>query len=272
MRSERYDTPGPIRLNIEVPAGRVRVETADAAETTLDLEPGHDDDASREAVENARIEFRGDELSVVVPEQQRTFGISFGRRAAVIATVRCPHGSSVEIKTRSADVDARGRYWRAVINTTSGDVVVGEVEGDADFNTVSGDLRVGPVGGRVSANTVSGDVVLERAGGKLSVNCVSGDLTVREAASSVNVQTISGDVQLESVEAGDVELNSISGDLRVGIKRGSRVGVDATAVSGDLDSDIELGSDEGSPGDGDDGPLVDLRARTVSGDLRITRA
>ena len=30
MRSERYDTAEPIRLNLEVPSGRVRVETNDA--------------------------------------------------------------------------------------------------------------------------------------------------------------------------------------------------------------------------------------------------
>jgi DUF4097 and DUF4098 domain-containing protein YvlB len=269
MRSERYDTAEPIRLELEVPSGRVRVETTDAAETTVELEPAHDDDASRELVEKARIEFRGGELSVEVPDQ-RTFGISFGRRGSVILRVQTPHGATAVIKTRSADVEARGRYARAELNSTSGDIEVGEVEGDADLGTVSGDVRTGRIGGNVQLNAVSGDAVLERVGGRLRANCVSGDVTVREAADSVKVESVSGDVQLESVESGDVELNSISGDLRVGIKRGSRLGVDATAVSGDLDSDIELGTDGGAAGD--EGPLVELRARTISGDLRITRA
>jgi DUF4097 and DUF4098 domain-containing protein YvlB len=269
MRSERYDTQEPIRLDLEVPAGDVRVDTTDQAETTFELEPAHDDDASREAVEKARIEFRAGELSVTVPEQ-RTFGISFGRRGAVILRVRTPHGATAAIKTKSADVIARGRYARAEINSTSGDVELGEVEGDAELNTVSGDLRTGPIGGQVDVNAVSGDSVLERVGGRLRVNCVSGDVTVREAKDAVKVESVSGDVQLESVESGNVELNSISGDLQIGIKRGSRLAVDANAVSGDLRSDIELDSDQGAAGD--DGPLVDLRARTISGDLRITRA
>jgi DUF4097 and DUF4098 domain-containing protein YvlB len=117
---------------------------------------------------------------------------------------------------------------------------------------------------------VSGDSMLERVGGRLRVNSVSGDVTVREAKEGVKVESVSGDVRLESVESGDVELNSISGDLQVGIRRGSRLAVDANAVSGDLRSDIDLESDAGAAGD--DGPLVDLRARTISGDLRITRA
>jgi len=269
MRSERYDTHEPIRLDLDVPAGDVRVDTHDEPETTVELEPAHDDDASGEAVEKARIEFRGGELTVVVPEQ-RTFGISFGRRGAVILRVRTPHGANASIKTKSADVVARGRYARADISSASGDVELGEVEGDAELNTVSGDLRLGPVGGKVDVHAVSGDSTLERVGGRLRVNCVSGDVTVREAKDAVKVESVSGDVRLESVESGDVELNSISGDLQVGIRRGSRLAVDANAVSGDLRSDIEL--DTQADAAGDDGPLVDLRARTISGDLRITRS
>src|SRR5437868_9819765 len=160
MRSERWDTQEPIRLSLEVPSGDVRVETGDEPETTVVLEPAHDDDASVEAVEKARIEFRGGELSVIVPEQ-RTFGISFGRRGAVILRVRTPHGATASIKTKSADVVARGRYARAEVNSTSGDIEIGEVEGDAEFNTVSGDLRSGAIAGRADVNAVSGDSVLE---------------------------------------------------------------------------------------------------------------
>jgi DUF4097 and DUF4098 domain-containing protein YvlB len=269
MRSERYDTAEPVRLKLEVPSGRVRVETNDAPETTIELEPAHDDEASRELVEKARIEFRGGELSVEVPEL-RSFGLSFGRRGSVILRIQTPHGATAAIKTRSADIEARGRYARVDVNSTSGDIEVAEVEGDAGFNTVSGDLRAGRIGGNAQLSAVSGDAVLDSVGGRLRVNSVSGDVTVREAADSVKVESVSGDVQLDSVASGDVELNSISGDLRVGIKRGSRLGVDATAVSGDLDSDIELGSEQEAGGD--DGPLVELRARTISGDLRITRA
>ena len=269
MRSERYDTPEPIRLRLEVPAGRVRVETGGERETTVDVEPAGDDEATREAAEHTRIEFGSGELSVVVPGQ-RAFGRPFGRRGAVLVRVTTPSGATAVIKTRSADVEARGRYARAQISSTSGDIEIGEVEGEADFNTVSGDLRAGPIGGNAQFNAVSGDAVLERVGGRLRANAVSGDVTVREASGAVKVDSVSGDVQLDSVEAGDVEFNSISGDLHVAIKRGSRVGVDATAVNGDLDSDIELGPGEGAAGG--DGPLVKLRARTISGDLRITRA
>jgi hypothetical protein len=56
--------------------------------------------------------------------------------------------------------------------------------------------------------------------------------------------------------------------MRVAVRRGSRVYIDANSVSGDLDSELELAD---TPREGD-GPLVELRAKTVSGDFRVVRA
>ena len=44
--------------------------------------------------------------------------------------------------------------------------------------------------------------------------------------------------------------------------------VDATSVNGSMDSELELGDAPPSS----DGPMVELRARTVSGDVQVVRA
>ena len=44
--------------------------------------------------------------------------------------------------------------------------------------------------------------------------------------------------------------------------------MDCTTVSGDTSSELEVSSEAPSG----DGPFVDVRAKTVSGDIRITRA
>ena len=59
-----------------------------------------------------------------------------------------------------------------------------------------------------------------------------------------------------------------SGDVLIGIRQGSRLHVDARSLSGDTSSDVELGSVEVS----NDGPLVWVKAATMSGDIRIVRA
>jgi len=56
MRAETYSTPGPVRLNLEIPAGEIEIETADIRETRVQLEALADNDRVRELVELARIE------------------------------------------------------------------------------------------------------------------------------------------------------------------------------------------------------------------------
>jgi hypothetical protein len=56
--------------------------------------------------------------------------------------------------------------------------------------------------------------------------------------------------------------------VTIGVRRGSKVFLDCNTVSGDTTSELEL-TTEAPAGDG---PLVEIRAKTVSGDIRITRA
>ena len=76
------------------------------------------------------------------------------------------------------------------------------------------------------------------------------------------------------MQQGRIELKAISGDVLVGVRRGSRVYVDANTVSGTTSSELDL-SDSPAPAPealADDAPLVELFVKTVSGDVRIERA
>lgn len=264
---ETFHTPEPIELELRVPSGTVEVEAAETLETTVELVPMGDDDASRDAVEAARVVLEDGRLRVDVPEQ-KVWGISFGRGAQVRLRVRTPAGARVLLSTRSADARLRGRLARLEAKTTSGDLEVEQVDGDAAVRSVSGDLDIGRVAGELEFASTSGDATVDRAEGPLQANTTSGDVSVREAESSARVKTISGDQRIRAVSQGEVDLRSVSGDIVVGVRQGSRVWVDANSVSGTLRSDLDL-SESRPEGEG---AMVELRARTVSGDLRVARA
>src|SRR5207245_6676637 len=117
----------------------------------------------------------------------------------------------------------------------------------------------------------AGDVQAGVLAGECHAQLVSGGLEVREARASVSANTVSGDQRIEAVQQGRVDVKAISGDVRVGIRSGSRFYVDANTVSGDTSSEFELGdapAEEAVP----DAPLVEVFAKTVSGDVRIERA
>jgi DUF4097 and DUF4098 domain-containing protein YvlB len=288
VRTETFQTPGDVRLDIRLGAGEVRLETADVQETTVVLEPLRDNESSAAAVENARVELRerGSGQEVVIDVRDRGRGLGIFRGAEVLVAVTCPAGTSVESKSGSADVEGRGRFGsvevetgsgevefgeiggEAQINAASGDVQLGSIGGDARVNTASGDVQVKSIGGDCKVNSASGDVIIREVAGELTVNSASGDVLVREAAASVSVNTASGDTELGTVTAGKVNLKSASGDLKIGIREGSSLWVDARSRSGEVSSELPVSD---LPPEGN-GPTVELRANTMSGDITVSRA
>jgi DUF4097 and DUF4098 domain-containing protein YvlB len=124
------------------------------------------------------------------------------------------------------------------------------------------------VGGSANVHSASGDIELAEVRGAVDAHTLSGDLRIEAAYGDVNANTVSGDQTHEAVMTGSVVAQSVSGDVLVGVRRGSRVYLDCNTVSGDTSSELAV---SGEPAEGD-GPTVEVRAKTVSGDIRITRA
>jgi DUF4097 and DUF4098 domain-containing protein YvlB len=269
-RTETFHTSGPLSLDLRLPSGQIELEAADGEETMVELDAVRDSDGIREVIDNARIELRqrGDGHEVVVDVERKKFKLFDFMNADIILRVRAPHGADVQVSTASADVDARGRFGAVRAQLASGDLRFMELDGRVDIKSASGDVELGRISGEASINTASGDIRVERIEGDATVRSASGDVVIQEAGGSVTVQTASGDQRLGDVSKGRVVMQSASGDQTVGIRRGSRVHIDAKTMSGDTSSELVVG-DEPPPGDG---PTVELRATSMSGDIRILRA
>jgi Putative adhesin len=282
MRHETYSTPGPLLLNLELPVGDIEIETAQTEETTVELEALSSSDSAEELVANARIDCvkRGDGNEVIVEVRTR-HGISisfsggpdirFGTPELRLR-ITAPIGASLDIRTKSADVQARGSYGAVEIKTASGDLQV-EDAGSARIKTASGDVHFDRSRANLEVQSVSGDLHVGAVGGDLRASLVSGDVYVRDNGGSINTNTVSGDQNYEAVTNGRVELKAISGDVTVGVRRGARVYVDANTVSGSTSSEFELGdapATDVAPSASD--RAVELFIKTVSGDIRLERA
>jgi Putative adhesin len=253
VAEHRFHTPEPVELEVNVPVGDVDVETIDGDESLVTLE------GSEKVLEHFTVEQHGRRI-VVEMKGKKSLGITiqigdltWGSGGRLKVRVRVPHGSRAELATAAADMKVRGRLQSLESKSASGDLVMtGEIERDTTVKTVSGDVR------------------LDRVGGDLRFTTVSGDFLVRAVGRSVVGKSVSGDVRLESTREGDVVVQSVSGDIEVGVEPGTNLDVDAGSVSGDLDSEVPLGSE---PGDGDgSGPTLVVRGKTVSGDFRVFRA
>jgi len=247
-----FDTASPVELEVRVPAGDVQVETVDGDRSTVVL------DGDEKLVEQTRVELIGNRLLVELEGGKGPFGITLSigdwtiGRSQLVVRASVPHASRAQIMTASADMNLRGRYSELEVKSASGDLSVdGEIEGDAHVKTVSGDVRLQRVHRNLVVQSVSADV---------SAAFVGGDATAK---------SVSGDVRIDETREGRVSVQSVSGDIAVGVATGTNLDVDANSVSGDLSSDVPLGSDVGSIGDG---PVLVVRGKTVSGDFKVFRA
>ena len=281
MRTETFQTPGAVRLNLELPSGAIEIETSETDETRVELEALSENEQVREMVDAARIESvrRGDGHEVVVEVRTRHgVWISFSKGPDIRIgspemrlRISCPAGAELDVRTKSADLEARGNYGAADIKTASGDVNVEHAAG-AQVKTASGDVHFETVDGYFDVKTASGDVYADSVASDSNIQLVSGDLHIGEAGGSISANTVSGDQRIGAVVEGRVELRTVSGDVGVGIRRGSRVFIDANTVSGSTSSEFDLSDAPQPVAPSADSPLVEVYAKTVSGDVRIERA
>lgn len=264
-----FEVSSPVELDIRLASGEIEVDANLDGRVEIEL-IAHDEESQR-LVDDARIELleRHGKPGVLIDIPQKRgfgFGISFGR-SGIHCRVRCPGASSVQARTKSADLFVRGTLGGLNVATASGEVEVEDVTGGVTVKSASGDLQARSVGS-LNVQTASGDVRVEAVRGPVTVNTASGDVQIQEADDAVNVNTVSGDQELGAVMAGHVSSQSVSGDVSIAVRRGSKVYLDCSTVSGDTSSELDLQSDAPAG----DGPLVEIRARTVSGDIQIRRA
>ena len=257
-----WDFPAsePIDAFIDLAAGRIALTAQPTDVTTVELTaswPGR----SERLASDVQVSFDAGRLEITGP---RRSGLWRGHTGLDVA-VTLPAGSRCMVRTASADLTCTGEIAELDAHTASGDVTAAVITGHAEIQTASGDVRLEEAGAGADVRTAGGDIRLARAGGGVRVRTASGDVNIGSAASSAAVVTSSGDVRLASVTAGRTDVQTVSGDIVVGVAEGVGVYLDLASVTGSTTSQLE------ETAASDDVPL-EVVCRAVSGDIRIARA
>jgi len=254
-----FHTPNPPHVEVRFPAGDLRIDADASGDTEIDLEAGrHEEDRWKvELVERPGRPV----VRIHAPSGFR------GRNGHARIAIRCPAGASVDVHTASADVDTHGALGDVRIHTASGDVRIERADGPVRVDSAGGDVAVGVAAAGLEVRGASGGVSADRVGGDVRVHLACGDGEIGRAEGRVEARTASGDQALGAVGPGSVRLETVSGDLSVGVLPGIDVWMDLQSVAGEARSDLES---SGEPEAGR--PRLEVRMRSVSGDLRVHRA
>lgn len=136
----------------------------------------------------------------------------------------------------------------------------------------SGNVRVRDIAGEVRIQSASGDVEASGIAGEVSVRTASGDVAiVAHAACRLAVETASGDVRLRALEPLDGLVRTVSGDVLAELAERHGWGLDFRTVTGSAAVPPRYGSAgrKAWVATGSSGLAGSLKARTVSGELRV---
>lgn len=282
---ERFDTPQPIPVTVEIAVGAVHLIASDRSDTVITVNPS---DQSRrhdvEAAEKTTIDrFNGGVLVKGPKSRGRLNLIGPGKAGSVDVTVELPSGSPFRGDAGMGDFRADGRLGDTHIRSGVGDIRLDQTAG-ADVVSGAGRLILNRADGRVrvitagemSLGAVEGDLELKNQSGKTSIGGVTGaarvksangDITVDRAESSLTVKTANGDIQVGEVRGGAVVLETAAGGIDIGIREGVAAWFDARTSFGRV---LNL-MDETTAPDSAAG-TVEIRARTAFGDISIRRS
>lgn len=284
-RSEVFDPPGPVDIDVDIPFGRVAVH--------LGGEPGsveirHDPGAHlpwtesvtgilswvgdrfgtgdlagspEDAIAQCRIEHESRTLVVRGPQALPLHSVPLA------VTVHAPEGSAVRIRAAAGPVTVTGTAHRLEVSTGSGEVRVADAAGPATIRAGGGDVTTGALRGGVQLRASRGDVTVAALPATGSVTTAGGAVRVGEVSGDVLVRTSSGDVTVADAASGSVETTTGSGTIRIGVRSGVAAEVDLSSGSGRVSSELDVA--DMAPDR--DVPLA-VRARTGAGDVVVTGA
>ncbi|HYK66337.1 MAG TPA: DUF4097 family beta strand repeat-containing protein [Streptosporangiaceae bacterium] len=261
----KWDFPcsDPVDISIDGWASGSIVVSGEPTDTVIvEIEPSRRGRAP-DLLDDVQVAFEDGQLYIRGPR-----GISFRPRTGLDLTIKAPAGSSCAAKTASANLSCVGVVSALSMNSASGDVTAATVTGDVTVRSASGDVLLDKVGGEFTMHTASGHTQVRQVSGPVRINSASGDVQIGHCGGPVTVRTASGDVRLDGVGSGTVELSCATGDIRVAVVPGIGVYLDLSSVSGSVRSEL----DEVDGPDGGADTAVEIRARTMSGDIRITKA
>ena len=165
------------------------------------------------------------------------------------------------------------------VNSVSGWIKVGDVDGEIHVNSISGSTNIGNVGGKLQVSSVSGSLEVGNVGEEARLNSISGKVRLGTVNGYLNVSSVSGSLNavLVSLSPRGLHINSVSGSIEIAFNSELNADFTAESVSGEVyldvpnvlrDSEEKSSTVRARIGGGG----VPITISSVSGNIRLRRS
>lgn len=243
-----FNVEGEPELEVVIAAGQVIV--GESSNGTIGVTVS----GSERALETIEIEQLG--RSVVV--RQRSSGRRMFSRSTDV-TVEMPPGGEASIKSATGDVRVAVLLSELQVRVAAGDVRVATVAGTCMIKSASGSVSVDHVG-EAQLASASGDIRVVRVDTDVTATTLSGDVFLGSFGKNAVLKTASGDIVAERLDGIELNAQSMSGTIRVGLPPGLDVEAYLQSLSGSIRNELVQGGER-------PGRHAHLHAKTVSGDI-----
>jgi DUF4097 and DUF4098 domain-containing protein YvlB len=254
-------------VEIDNLAGSMEITTWDKPEVRVSGELGED-------VEELEIQESATGVKIRVRNRQDQRNVD-----ETILRLQVPPTVSVQAESVTADLTVRELNGNSLVfATVTGDLTAEAQTQRLEVESVSGDISFAGATPRASVETVSGEIDLRGIEGEVAISTVSGDVSM--AGSRIargRFETVSGNLQLnlDLVERGRLNAESMSGDVKLQLPAGHQAEYTAQSYSGTIESDFgEVSGNSHGPGhslsfqQGENGATI--RIESFSGNVVIT--
>src|SRR5690606_36679282 len=166
---DRFEVEGTPDLDVSVPAGSLTIDPGSPGSVVVQV------DTNRP--ESWHVGRSGNHIWVD-HERWTVAGRSSWARWRIVA----PPGTTLNARTVATDIRISVPLERATVVAAAGEVEVDHAAQLA-IQTASGDVRIGAVDGDLEVRSASGDVDVGRVGTSASVTSASGDVTIESVRS-----------------------------------------------------------------------------------------
>jgi len=207
-------------VNLDTPFGVIEVKSWDKDEVSLSVEKATDVSSESEA-----------------KEIFRKFIVSAKKEGSDIRiTVQDNVGSETFFATFRLNMP---RKFNLDLDTDDGEILIGDLEGNADAETEKGSIRVGDITGNLEAITGGGGITIGKVTGTIEAKTGGGSIRIQEGGIDTNAVTGGGSISIDSANGklyaktggGGISVGSTNGDLYAATGGGS---ISVGPVKGDL--------------------------------------